>query len=376
MKIGIYTQPLRFNYGGLLQNWALQTVLQRMGYDVVTIDPSPYIALPCWKKPFSYMKRVLMKLTGQPSVLYRERELNAAYDIKIRNLRPFIAANIKRREFIRISDLRQDEFDVLLAGSDQVWRPRYNRTYGRTIENAFFDFAKCWNVKRVAYAASFGTDDWEYTKEQTRHCAQLAKVFSSISVREMSAVKLCKEYLGVDAVHVLDPTLLLECIDYEKLIEGGLPTKKPNGNLLCYFLDERTDADELIERIAHEKKLIPFKANSRVEEKNAELEEKIQPPVEQWLRNFKEAEFVVTDSFHACVFSIIFEKPFIVLGNSKRGMARYESLLSVFHLTDNLIQSVSEYNSEKTYAISLESMDLLADMRSASMDFLRKSIEE
>lgn len=376
MKIGIYTQPLRYNYGGLLQAYALQTVLRRMGHDVMTIDPNPYKFLPWWKKPLSYTKRILKKLTGQPCTLYQERKFNAAHDVKMRNLKPFIEANIKRREFVHIVEIKSEEFDILLAGSDQVWRPCYNCEQGQNIENAFFDFAKKWNVKKIAYAASFGTDEWEYTEEQTRRCAELVRLFSAISVRECSGIKLCKNFFGVDAVHVLDPTLLLLRKDYEELIDNGQPTCSPKGDLLCYILDESEEVTSLIDQIAKDKHLAPFRANSRVEEKNATLEEKIQPPVEQWLRNFKEAKFVVTDSFHACVFSIIFGKPFIVLGNPKRGLARYESLLSDFNLSDNLLCSASEYDAEKTYAITPEATTLLVNLRSSSMDFLKNAIEK
>ena len=75
----------------------------------------------------------------------------------------------------------------------------------------------------------------------------------------------------------------------------------------------------------------------------APLAERVQPPVEQWLRGFYDAEFVVTDSFHACVFSILFHKPFIVVGNARRGMSRFKSLLSIFALGDRLVMDVTQF---------------------------------
>ena len=93
----------------------------------------------------------------------------------------------------------------------------------------------------------------------------------------------------------------------------------------------------VLEYIIKEKQLNIVRVNSKVEDITAKLEERIQPYVEQWLCGFYDADFVVTDSFHACVFSIIFNKPFIVCGNKKRGSARFLSLLSSFNLLDRYI---------------------------------------
>lgn len=349
MRIGIYTQPLRYNYGGLLQAWALQTVLRRMGHDVVTFDPCPYLSLPRTKMPFVYAKRAIKKIYGQNVTIRREEKFNREHDLKIQNLKPFIEANIQKAEFTKVTDIKEGDFDVLMAGSDQVWRPKYNRSYGRTIENAFFDFAQQWkHVKRIAYAASFGTDDWEFTNEQTTRCSELAKLFSAISVREQSGIALCKERLGVTATHVLDPTMLLDRKNYEELIAQCPDTHSPSGNLLCYILDETEQTTNIINHIAKEKGLTPFRANSKVTDKNADISEKIQPPVEQWLRNFKDAELVVTDSFHACVFSIIFGKPFVVIGNKNRGISRYESLFAMLSMDVHPIFSVEDVISMNT----------------------------
>ncbi|MEB3373139.1 polysaccharide pyruvyl transferase family protein [Bacteroides sp. CR5/BHMF/2] len=86
-------------------------------------------------------------------------------------------------------------------------------------------FTKGWNVRRVAYAASFGNGNWTLSEEQTNECAALAKLFYSISVRENSAVTLCKDNLGVDALHVLDPTMLLskeEYVEIAKKVENWM----------------------------------------------------------------------------------------------------------------------------------------------------------
>ena len=106
---------------------------------------------------------------------------------------------------ITIDPDEQFHFDAFVVGSDQVWRPRYNAY----IPNLFLDFTEGMSVKRIAYAASFGTDQWEFSAEQTTISSFLAKKFDIVSVREASGIQLCKQNLGVDAIQVLDPSLLL-----------------------------------------------------------------------------------------------------------------------------------------------------------------------
>ena len=241
-----------------------------------------------------------------------------------------------------------------------MWRTKY---FGK-IEDAYLQFAKDWNIKRIAYAASFGTAEWEYTDRQTAICKDLIKKFDAVSVREDSGKELCKKYFGVDAEHLLDPTMLLEKEDYIRLFENSGTSQSP-GTLMCYILDETPEKQSVINRIAREKDLIPFRVNSKVENYKAPLVERIQPPVEQWIRGFYDAEFVVTDSFHACVFSILFNKPFIAVGNSKRGMARLNSLFNMFGIEN---KSMSNYD-----LATINSK--LEKLRKSSALFLERSIE-
>ena len=210
-----------------------------------------------------------------------------------------------------------------------------------TIENAFLAFAKDWDIKRIAYAASFGSDEWEYNSEQTRLVAEYIRKFNVVSVREVGGVKMCLTQLKVEAIHVLDPTMLLSKEDYISLIKKA-EIKPSKGNLLCYILDETKEKQDIISYVAKHKNLIPFNVNSKVENLDAPIVERIQPPVESWLRGFYDAEFVVTDSFHACVFAILFQKPFVVIGNKGRGMARFHSLLEDFGLQQCLVSSYDE----------------------------------
>lgn len=336
MKIGILTLPLHTNYGGILQVYALQTVLERMGHEVCLIEKKRKPAqLPLRKAPLAYGKRIVMNLMGHPLPIFYEQKINREKPIVQRNIDGFICKYIKRRIINDFPEIKETDFDVIIVGSDQIWRPKYSKYFKDKIERAYLDFSNEWNIKRIAYAASFGTDKWEYTPKQTRRCGELLKHFDAVSVREASAVDLCYAHFGVEAQHVLDPTLLLAKEDYIQLFENA-NTPKSKGTLLNYILDETPEKTALINKIAKEKNLVPFRVNAK-KDINLPVRERIAPSIEQWLRGFYDAEFVVTDSFHACVFSILFNKPFLSMGNADRGMSRFTSLLSTFGLEQRMM---------------------------------------
>ena len=371
MRIGILTLTLHSNNGGIHQAYALQTVLERMGHDVKKKKKKRQpLRLPLWKAPLSYGKRIIKNLTGHPYPICFEQKINREEPLVRQNTDKFVNKYIKRRFVDDFSEIGKDDFDAIVVGSDQVWRPKY---FIDGIENAYLTFAKEWNIRRIAYAASFGTDKWEYSSEQTTSCRRLLKNFDAVSVRESSAVTLCREHLGVDVKRVLDPTMLLSTNDYMKLFDAN-GTPKSNGNLLCYIIDETPEKMSFVNKIAQERGLIPFRVNSKVENLIAPLQERIQPPVEQWLRGFYDADFVVTDSFHACVFSILFNKPFFVLGNEKRGLSRFSSLLGMFGM-ENLLVTNKDLNEKQNDIDWARVMSLLAEEKKKAINFLNENLQ-
>lgn len=369
MRIGILTLPLNTNYGGILQAYALQTILERMGHKVHIIEKEKQsLSISIYKMPFTYGKRIAKNLMGKKAPIFYEQKYNREQPIIRQYTDQFIEKYIHVTKYKNFSDIKESEYDTIVVGSDQIWRPKYFRV--DKIENTFLKFAENWKIKRIAYAASFGTDKWEYTKKQTSICGELLKKFDAVAVREESGVQLCKEHFRVVAQHVLDPTMLLEKEDYIKLFEAN-NTPKSQGNLLCYFLDESDEKKELIKRVAEEKGLTPFNVKSKSDDINSPISDRMQPPIEQWLRGFFDAEFVVTDSFHACVFSILFNKPFIVYGNKKRGLSRFESLLNIFGLKNLMITNISEYKSGNI--IKWENInEILVSNRKKAFDILYK----
>ena len=346
MKIGIITQPLQANYGGLLQNYALQQVLLRAGHELETID---------WFYPsyHSLRERLYRIKRAMLSVFFPEKYPKLRYKIteeerKViqRNTNHFISTYINHTEKVRtkegfITKAKEGDYEVYVVGSDQCWRPKYNPF----LASMFLDFAKDDKVKRIAYAASYGTDQWELTPKQTEICAPLAQQFDFVSVREDSGVKLCKDHLGVDAIHVLDPTLLLTKEDYIHLIEAE-KEPKAQGTLFNYILDPNTVKSAFINRVAKERGIKSFQVLPKCQEETRtkedvknRIEDCVFPGVTTWLRAFMDAEMTIVDSFHGMVFSIIFNKPFWVIGNANRGISRFTSLLKVFHLEDRLLDA-------------------------------------
>ena len=302
MKIGILTLPLHTNYGGILQAYALQTILERMGHDVKIITKPRRWHLPIHRALHILPERIIRKLKGEQVVIFRESALTKSFPIVSQNIQNFIDQHIRTRVVNQYTDIKRNEFDAFVVGSDQIWRPGYFSP----IKHAFLSFAENWNVKRVAYAASFGGDQWIFDSRQTNICKKQAQKFDAISVREDSGVTLCQKHLNTHAEHVLDPTLLLDKEDYISLIQNA---PKSNGTLLNYVLDSSTDMDQYINQVAEKYNLTPFSVRNPNEMNLAvPVADRIAPSVESWLRGFYDAELVVTDSFHACVFSVIFGK--------------------------------------------------------------------
>lgn len=361
MKVGILTQPLTNNYGGLLQAYALQTTLVRMGHEVVILNrPMPFVPDVANDAFVPSVIRVLKNcvkfMLRKPLIKVYHELLPHQHIIANRLTEVFIVTyHHKSPDFSTTESLtaycRKQGIEAYVVGSDQCWRPLYSPC----LPNYFLDFAKDWDVKRISYAASFGVDSWEYSEEETRICAPLAQKFDAVSVREESGIALCKEHLGVDVVHVLDPTMLLDADDYNALVQAFDPKifsivpehrvkttlDVKDKKLFCYILKMDAQKQAFIQKVSETMELTPVECMPK-DFRAQEVFEKCPddctfPPVELWLQSFRDAEMVIADSFHGTVFSIIYNKPFWVLGNPDRGMARFHSLLKMFGLEDRLV---------------------------------------
>ena len=152
---------------------------------------------------------------------------------------------------------------------------------------------------------------------------------------------ICKEYFNLDASFVLDPTLLLNKMDYVHLFKSENEIKC-KGDMFCYVLDPSEEKKQIIKYIECKKNYKSYYCNIHKKESGFYGHRFIKPSLTHWLRCFYDAKFVLVDSFHGCVFSIIFNKPFIVIANKERGVARFESLLATFGLQNRLIFDLKE----------------------------------
>ncbi len=357
MRVNILTQPLFCNYGGILQNYALQTVLRRMGHEPLTVNvpPRPGTPPPLWKDMAHGVINMLKRVRGsyqhpflRPSVFSRkEHELSVPQ-------RNFVARHINKIDVLAPFSPSLCELhpaDAWIIGSDQIWRPWCSPH----IANCFFDFIESNDIRRVAYAASFGTDQWEISPEMTEIIKPLAARFDAISVRESSGVALCRDYLDIEAVQVLDPTLLLTDKDYLGLTEGA---KVPEGKyIVSYVLDMNSVKHNIIRTVSRQAGM-PVVRTGQMHRYGFDS-------IENWLATIAGAQSVITDSFHGTIFSVIFGRPVKIMTNDTRGNARLDSLVMTLGLTPG---------PDGFCLITDDVRTRLADMRARSLSFLIKAL--
>lgn len=357
MRIGIVTQPLEMNYGGILQNWALQQVLKKLGHDPVTIDAyqrysTPHYMVNCLR---AWLKRLMGKKVKLP------KRFKGA--LRGQLMGQFIEEHISKTDVMwdyRRDTVRRYGLDAIVVGSDQVWRAEYN---GGHLLDMYLRFASGEQIKKIAYAASFGVDQWDYSPGQTAQCRSLAQEMDAISVREESGVALCHDHLGVKAECVLDPTLLLDERGYESIIDSNWTTDEPY--LAVYCLDITPEKEAFFNQLAADRGLtvryFSFGWLARLS-------------VQQWLAMLRNASVVVTDSFHGTVFSILFHREFYTLCNSGRGNTRMSGLLEKLGLQNRLL---SEKAPDTSNAISIDWTEVdarLEEQREHSVSFLKGAL--
>ncbi len=356
MNIAILTQPLMANYGGILQNYALQQVLIQLGHRPITIEQQYVIK----ETPlFCIPKRAISKYVLRRKInILEEKAINKRELLLRSKLYPFIAKNINRVHFKDWNSINISEFDAIIVGSDQVWRPEYN---SGILDKMFLSFIpNNSNIKRISYAASFGSDEWEFSEQQTINSRDFIKHFDAISIREDSGIKLFKDYIGGNATQVLDPTLLLTIEQYCELCAT---VQKQDDCLCAYMLDiNEAEYDEL--KLLASRKGLKLKIFS--------ADEDCTLTVEQWLATFRDAKLIITNSFHGIVFSIIFNKDFYYLYHPTRGISRITSLFRGLNIPQNRIKNnISEIPHTDTILLDwCEINSLLLNQKQHSIKFL------
>lgn len=390
MKIAILTQPLHSNYGGILQAYAMQHVLRRMGHDPVTVDyrdvwfkklrseAGEHIPLNIrTKRILSTAKRLFLH-----HVLNKKTKL--LYSIWGQDIRPkifanlwhFISTNLSISPTINDSTkLRKwaetESPDLWIVGSDQVWREKYSPN----ILDFFLNFLpESDTTPAISYAASFGVAENYISAEKFSRCRQLLQnQFRHVTVREREAVDIVRRDFGrQDVRQVLDPTLLLTSEDYRTLIDRADMPKQPI--ITSYILDPTPDKETLVNAALQHFGI--GNENLRIlygEEFDSRRTTERMPSVSYWLASIAGANFVVTDSFHGMVFSILFNRPFVVIPNASRGLERFTSLLSPLGLTDRIVRDPLHHDCFTP--IQTDYLKTLSSLRNESIDMLTEIID-
>lgn len=351
MKIGILTQPLHWNYGGIIQNWALQQTLRRLGHEPETISLNglsrPHrklLVMRCLSLVKCMAQKYLLRRRG----VYLYSVLDPMYypaapkyaDVM------FVKRICKTRTLTADMNLTKytgkSRYDAFIVGSDQVWR----EDYSPNILSYFLDFLpENDKRKRIAYAASFGKAKDYISDEKMPECRCLLNRFDAVSVRENEGVSIVRNDFGRSQVlKVLDPTLLLTVNDYESIIQQN--DRRSTPYIASYILDQSEDILKILKHISEDR-------HKPVNQIDIKQKPDAMATISQWLANFADADFVVTDSFHGCVFSIIFGKPFIAIANAERGLDRFVSLLGEFGLSDRLIDGYDAFLIRKEQLLSV-----------------------
>lgn len=392
MNIGIITISGSDNYGCSLQTYAVIKAYEKLGHKALLIPDTTRVGgvkatyqkqSKLSKLSPAYMASVLKVRLSNKYMLKNQRDklLSAIINHK-KNAPLFAKAKKERREaFNKFSDTyipktdysvskdelpmeRLSEFDFFSVGSDQVWNP----TYPHTSELRFLTFAK--SSQKLCFAPSFGISELpEYVKEPY---SEWLSDFPSLSVREEKGAEIIKELTGKEAEVICDPTLTLSREEWEAIEKKpDFTTNKPYA--LTYFLgNETNEYRKYIEKITKEKGLEVINLFDIREPQHYCVD-----PAE-FVYLVHHADSVFTDSFHCAVFSIIFEKSFVVFDRVENGRSmgsRLKTLLAKFDLTDRLFTSVKNKNTFDP--INFNSSRLVIDNeREKAIGFLAESIRK
>lgn len=327
MKIGIITINDNNNYGNRLQNYALQQFL----YNEIKIEEVNSI----WYD---------LKYTSKTKVNIFSWKLWIKYLINWKNIREYLknfylkdnirmynigkfTNKISTKFDFKIKDNLGVEYDYFIVGSDQVWNPNFWSKKDNHANIRFLKFAP--KEKRIAYAASIAIP--EIPKDKEKIFKDGLNEMKAISVREKTGADLVKNLTGREVPVVVDPTILLSKEEWQKI---EMVPEWYNGEkyILTYFLG---NPSPIIENLAKKNN---WKIYNLMDKSNLDL---YASRVEEFVYLIEHAELVATDSFHACVFSILMNTPFLVVNRKEKGMAdmtsRIDTLLELFGYQDRYI---------------------------------------
>ena len=321
-KIGVITFHIALNYGAVLQAYALQTFLNAQGYESSLIDYFP--------ETFKTERKIIdsKSLNGFIKSLAKYPK----YRQKINSFDRFLSKCNLSKKYSNSLDLAKlnENFDAFISGSDQVWNQKWNfqdPTY-------YLTFAK--PNKKCSYAASFGSsiDDTLFETEIKNHLSS----FNRISVREnAAAVYLQSKLKNKDIETNVDPTLLLAKEEWNKLVSK----KKEKPFILLYTLEDNEKLIALAKKEAKKRNLRIVQIRDVFKKEDPEISYASCISPQHFVSLFAKADFIITNSFHGLVFSIIFEKEFLVAKQTYKNAPneRLTSLLKELRLENRELEN-------------------------------------
>lgn len=362
MKISVITLHRVTNFGSLLQTYATQKTLEKLGHEAQIVDFVPEgltFFRAVWPKGHSTVKRLIKFL---PLALCNIIQ----YSMSDSFLRKYIHLTDKR--YSSYGQLSSDvpEADLYLSGSDQVWNTQNNNP---PADLGAYYLAFAGNAKRVAYAGSFGKDD--FSPEEAAQVTAWLKDYAAISVREDTAVDTLHSF-GLDGVHVVDPTLLLTPEEWKQLCTKKAP--KP-GYVFIYNLNRNKVLEQAAVAIAKKKGLRVINFADTFEFVGGAENRFGNDPLD-FLNCLSNADYVVTDSFHGTAFSLNFSKQFLSIPAPKYN-CRLESILRMTGIQDRMFTTVEEALEKIETPIDYTSaQEKLNQARARSIGFLKEALEK
>lgn len=349
MKIKTITCHDVYNYGASLQAYALMHYLERMGHEAEIIDYKPdylsghyklKVANPAYNKPVIKQLYLMAKLFPHLRSLKRKK----LFDDFTGKYLKLTSTRYQSNEELKMNPPMAD---LYLAGSDQIW----NTLFPNGKDPAFYlDFVPKGKIK-ASYAASMATDKvlsgWE------KFVFEKVMNLDSIAVREKSAVSVLKN-IGVtkEISVVCDPVFLLSRSEWENLmVDTSAIIKKPY--ILVYDFDKSVNIKEISQYISDKKNLEIVPIGPTAFGYWADYSNSVGP--KEFLNLIYHAECIISNSFHATAFSIIFQKDFYVVRRTESLNTRMEDLLRTLSLSDRLICSSESLNLSKIDYMSIQS---------------------
>lgn len=326
MKIGILTFHHSLNCGAALQAWALQTYLRQQGLNAEIVNYGKI----GWPSKYYLRTDSLRHFVGSFYNGFNTFRRSFLIESYRRHLyRRFLKDVMRIGRAVDKGGINALGYTHLIAGSDQVWHPIINEG-----DETYFLANVPEGVKRISYAPSFGVDEFDANLES--QMSGWLKKFNAISVREPEGAAIVKRLSGRDAEVVCDPTLLLGREAYEAIERKprfGLPEKYIAVYTICGHPWAEAEAIKLGDKLGLPVVHLPGGQLARWY-LPGEVKRVTALGPSEWLWFIHHAEYVVTNSFHGTVFSLLFHRPFWVALNNKASDVRMRTLLSAMRLSE------------------------------------------